>query len=260
MFLKLAQDTLLDPAKRFAYDRFGPSILNWGNEKTMQDFLYAAMQRSIIPQYVGGFVTIIFLNFTWWSDWGRYVSVLYSLQNTKTATNSDWQWRFLTFAALLTLELTLITHSHLAVFTPASLLPEGLRNTLQISDSISFYLLPFQVLQIARQASIILHIFISQLTPPELAKKSPSTPGERLDKETMQKLGQMVNLSRATDLEATRLLQMGYAPFRGDKEGIAALRKGMKEGLVLSGVRSSPEVQQAVTEVVERRKRESKVE
>lgn len=76
MFLKLAQDTLLDPAKRFAYDRFGPAILNWGNEKTVQDFLYAAMQRSIIPQYVGGFVTIIFLNFTWWSDWGRYVSLL----------------------------------------------------------------------------------------------------------------------------------------------------------------------------------------
>lgn len=158
--------------------------------------------------------------------------------------------------------MTLITHSHLAVFTPASLLPEGLRNLLHISpDFASFYLLPFQVLKIARQASIILHIFISQLTPPELAKSSSSsTPGERLSSQTMQKLGQVVNLSRTTDLEATRLLQMGYAPFRGDREGIATLRKGMKEGLVLSGVRSSPEVQQAVAEAVERRKGEKKDE
>ena len=74
VLLKMAQDTLLDPAKRFAYDRFGPDIVHWGAEKTREDFLYAAVQRSMIPQYVGGFVTILFLNFTWWSDWGRYVS------------------------------------------------------------------------------------------------------------------------------------------------------------------------------------------
>lgn len=77
VFLKLAQDTLLDPAKRFAYDRFGPDILNWGSqERSMQDFLYTAVQKSLVPQYAGGFLTIIFLNFTWWSDWGRYVSLL----------------------------------------------------------------------------------------------------------------------------------------------------------------------------------------
>lgn len=74
VFLKLAQDTLLDPAKRFAYDRFGPDIVNWGNqERSMQDYLYTALQKSIVSQYVGGFLTIVFLNFTWWSDWGRYV-------------------------------------------------------------------------------------------------------------------------------------------------------------------------------------------
>ena len=73
VYLKLAQETLLDPAKRFAYDRFGPDILGWGNVKTVQDFLFRGLQRSI-PQYVGGFVTIIILNFTWWSNWGRYVS------------------------------------------------------------------------------------------------------------------------------------------------------------------------------------------
>lgn len=74
VYLKLAQDTLLDPAKRFAYDRFGPEIVQWGERKTRQDFLAAALHRTI-PQYVAGFLTVVFLNFTWWSDWGRYVGV-----------------------------------------------------------------------------------------------------------------------------------------------------------------------------------------
>lgn len=74
----------------------------------------------------------------------------------------------------------------------------------------------------------------------------------------MQQLGQVVQLSRTTDAEATRLLQLGLAPFRGDRDGAAMLRKGMKEGLVLSSVRASPEVQQAVGEVMERKKREKK--
>lgn len=73
VYLKLAQDTLLDPAKRFAYDRLGPDILQWGDRRTMQEYLSTALHR-IVPQYVAGFLTIVFLNLTWWSDWGRYVS------------------------------------------------------------------------------------------------------------------------------------------------------------------------------------------
>lgn len=76
----------------------------------------------------------------------------------------------------------------------------------------------------------------------------------------MQRLGQLLQLSRTTDGEATRLLQLGFAPFRGDREGVATLRKGMKEGLVLSSVRASPGVQTAVSEVVERKMREKKGE
>lgn len=88
VFLKLAQDTLLDPAKRFAYDRFGPDILNWGSqERSMQDFLYTAVQKSLVPQYAGGFLTILFLNFTWWSDWGRYVSFVLSSVRAGTVAN-----------------------------------------------------------------------------------------------------------------------------------------------------------------------------
>ncbi|KAI9043533.1 J domain-containing protein [Aspergillus affinis] len=240
VYLKLAQDTLLDPARRFAYDRFGPDILGWGDRnKTMQDFLMTGLQRSLLP-YVGGFITIIFLNFTWWASWGRY-------------------WRFFTFAALITLELTLITHPG-ALFIPSTYIPPGLRDLLGISaEKPTFYLLPFQILTLAQRASVTLHIFISQVTPPEVSQK-PSGPSDRLHPQTMQRLAQLLQLSRTTDGEATRLLQLGFAPFRGDREGVATLRKGMKEGLVLSSVRASPGVQAAVGEVVERKMREKKGE
>ncbi|KAF9886412.1 hypothetical protein FE257_011444 [Aspergillus nanangensis] len=170
VYLKLAQDTLLDPARRFAYDRFGPDMVNWGDKKTMQGFLMTGLQR-IIPH---------------------------------------------------------------------------------------FYLLPFQILTLARRFSVTLHIFISQLTPPEMNKRSSALAEERLHPQTMQRLGQLVQAARATDNEATRLAQMGFAPFRGDREGVAMLRKGMKEGLVLGSVRASPAVQEAVGEVMERKRREKK--
>lgn len=138
---------------------------------------------------------------------------------------------------------------------PAAYLPEWLRSLFGISTG--FYLLPFQILTLARRASVTLHIFISQATPPEVAKSSSSSAGQPLSPQTIQRLGQVVQLARATDVESTRLLQVGFAPYRGDKESVATLRRGMKEGLILGSVRNSPEVQEAVRQVQERRKREA---
>lgn len=141
---------------------------------------------------------------------------------------------------------------------PTLYIPAPVRELLGIvtDDKSRFYLLPFQILTMARQVSITLHIFISQLTPPDLTKKpsSTSTPGDKLSTQTMQRLAQLLHLTRATDAEASRLLQMGYAPFHGDKNATAALRKGMKEGLVVSSVRACPEVQGAVHAAVQRHK------
>lgn len=167
------------------------------------------------------------------------------------------QWRFYTFAALITLEVVLITHP-LALFAPAAFLPPGLRRLFHMSiEQPSFYLLPFQISALARRVSVTLHIFISQITPPAVAKASfsSSPAAELLSPQTLQRLGQLVQLARTTDAEATRLVQLGFAPFRGDRESVGTLRKGMKEGLVLSSVRVSPQVQQAVAQVVERKKR-----
>ncbi|RAL04341.1 J domain-containing protein [Aspergillus ibericus CBS 121593] len=233
VYLKLAQDTLLDPAKRVAYDMYGPDMLKWGSQKTLQEFVLAGLQRSL-PKYLIGLITIVVLQFTYWSEWGRY-------------------WRYFTFAALLTLESILLTRPA-AFVVPGGYIPPGLHGLLGLSSKgAEFYLLPFQILTLAQRASVTLHIFISQLTPPEIRKGS-SGPGERLHPQTIQRLGQLVQLSRATDGEATRLMQLGFAPFKGDREGVTTLRKGMKEALVLGSVRASAGVQQAVAEVIRRKK------
>ncbi|PWY77109.1 membrane associated DnaJ chaperone [Aspergillus heteromorphus CBS 117.55] len=234
VYLKLAQDTLLDPVKRAAYDLYGPDMLNWGGSKTMQEFVYAGVMRSA-PQYVVGLVVLAVAQATYWSAWGRY-------------------WRYFTFAALMVLESILLTRPA-ALFIPGSFVSPWLQGLFGISEqNPGFYLLPFQILTLAQRASVTMHIFISQVTPPEIAKRVSSQAQDQIHPQTVQKLNQIAQLSRATDGETTRLMQLGFAPFKGDREGVAALRKGMKEALVLGSVRSSPEVQKAVAEVIQRKK------
>ncbi|OJD17642.1 hypothetical protein AJ78_02292 [Emergomyces pasteurianus Ep9510] len=229
--LKLAQDTLLDPVKRFAYDRFGREVVEGSKAKTMSEFLFAGL-LALIPQYLGGFIMMALMNMFWFSAWGRY-------------------WRFYTFFTLLTLELALLTHQN-GTFMPGAHLPPWLSVLLHLDK---FYLLPFQTLTLARNASMTLNIFISQLTPPAASSStSKSDPGGGgLTPQTQAQLTQLTQLARANDAEATRLLQLGLAPFKGDKKSVEKLRRGMKQGLILGSVRDAPEVQEAVKTVLERR-------
>ncbi|EEQ86754.2 hypothetical protein RJZ56_004089 [Blastomyces dermatitidis] len=234
--LRLAQDTLLDPVKRFAYDRFGQEVVEGSKAKTMGEFLFVGL-RALLPQYLGGFVMMVLMNLFWFSAWGRY-------------------WRFYIFFALLTLELALLTHKN-GTFMPASYLPPWLSTLLHLDI---FYLLPFQTLTLARNASMTLNIFISQLTPPDSSSSSATSSSSAaaassnggLTAQTQTQLTQLMHLAQVNEAEATRLLQLGLAPFKGDKESVGKLRRGMKEGLVLGSVRDAPEVKEAVRVVMER--------
>ncbi|KAL4917095.1 hypothetical protein BDW62DRAFT_211452 [Aspergillus aurantiobrunneus] len=217
VYLKQAQDTLTNPVKRYAYDMWGPKISELGNIDTTNGYFVAGLM-STMPSYVISFWGLLLLNYTWWSDWGRY-------------------WRFFAYAALLTLNFTLISHQGPVFITS------------------TFFLLPWQIMKMAETLSVSLHIFISQISPPDA--KDTGSP-DRLYPQTVQQLARLLHLSRAMDTEATRLLQLGFAPFKGDTEGVATLRKGMKEGLVLSSVRGTPGVQKAVKEAAERQKQEKK--
>jgi DnaJ-class molecular chaperone len=50
--LKQAEDTLVDPVKRFAYERFGPDILHWKACATEGDYITTGFQK-MIGRYIG---------------------------------------------------------------------------------------------------------------------------------------------------------------------------------------------------------------
>jgi hypothetical protein len=63
--LKNARDTLVDDTKRFAYERFGPDILEWKKCITKLDFVKHGLQQ-LIPYYIvalGGLVVAGFLGY-----------------------------------------------------------------------------------------------------------------------------------------------------------------------------------------------------
>ncbi len=75
MQLKLAQDTLLAPAKRFAYERFGPAaVTQWQHCATVRDFVVTGVQATL-PYYVGGMLLLMVLSTLGYGEEGRYVSI-----------------------------------------------------------------------------------------------------------------------------------------------------------------------------------------
>lgn len=224
--LKLAHDVLLDPAKRFAYDRFGPGVVRVHQEglKTIRDYVFAGL-RSVAPEYAKGALLLVLLNYFWLPKWGQF-------------------WRYFAILSLAVLELYFLTHewrppalsSHVTAF--AHWLLPGL---------FPIHLLPFQILAIARRMSMSLNIFISQLAPH--GRKTTADQDQHIHSQILH----LNQLSGRVDAEATGLLGLGLAPFKGAKEQVKALKKGMKEGMVTSAVRGSPEVREAVAKVLARR-------
>lgn len=75
MHLKLARDTLLDPAKRFAYDRFGPDVVEWQGVITLKEHVMYGL-RGVAPFYAGSGLVLVLLGWFGFGSWGGYVSAL----------------------------------------------------------------------------------------------------------------------------------------------------------------------------------------
>ena len=71
--LKLAQDTLLNPTHRFAYDRFGPDMLKWEHCASISDYLQVGF-RSYAPSYTLTVFIMFLLGVMGYLNWGRFVS------------------------------------------------------------------------------------------------------------------------------------------------------------------------------------------
>ena len=195
--------------------------------KTISDYVYAGL-RSLAPEYVKGGLMLVVLNYFWLPRCGRF-------------------WRYLAISALAFLEFYFLTHDWKAPYL--SIRIAELAQWL-LPGMLPPHLLPFQILALARRMSISLNIFISQLAPP------PDRSIAEQDQQIQAQISHLHQMAARVDVEATGLLGLGFAPFKGEKEHVQALKKGMKEGMVTSAVRSTPEVREAVAKVLARREKD----
>ena len=217
--LKTAQDTLSDPVKRFAYERFGPDVLKWQHCKTIRDYLVTGIQTSSLPLYAGSTLTLALLSLTNYLQWGRF-------------------WRYLTLAGLFLLEYHTITRPY-----PSPILTKFFNPVLSRLTAHP-PLLPFQLLALARKATFTLFIAFSQLG--NLFPQPAPTAAVPTSQHDLQQLARLEATAKASEIESSRLLAMDMAPFVGDEQGTKELRGRVKEWLVNNTVRADPEVRDAM--------------
>ncbi|KAH8671034.1 hypothetical protein BX600DRAFT_236632 [Xylariales sp. PMI_506] len=229
MHLKTASEVLTDPARRFAYERFGPEIVSWKHCVTIRDFVSRGCQV-LIPYYgIAAAVMYIFGLFGY-MDWGRY-------------------WRWLTLVVLCVFELHTVTRPGFPRFV------EAVVNPLLIRFTHHAPYLPFQIISLARKCSITLYIAFSQIGPllQPLAQQGLK-PGEVSEKALRQGLDRLEQTARSLDVDTSRLMEFEMAPFAGDPEAVNSMRGKLKEWLVQNTIRSDPMVRDALGRSLQKRR------
>ena len=225
--LKSAQDTLSDPVKRFAYERFGPDVLKWQHCKTIRDYLVTGVQTSSLPLYAGSGFFLGILSFTSYLQWGRF-------------------WRYLALASLFILEYHTITRPY---YPP---ILTKVFNPFLRTFTAHAPLVPFQLVLLARKATFTLFIAFSQLgglfPQPLPTSTTTSTPHD------LQQLARLEGIAKTTEVEASRLIALEMAPFAGDESGQKELRGRVKEWLVNNTIRNDPEVRDAMGRAMGKRR------
>jgi hypothetical protein len=230
LHLKIAQDTLLNPAKRFAYERFGPGMNEWQRCSSIRDYLAQGLQ-SILPYYGAGAIFMYILGMLGYLDWGKY-------------------WRWLTLIVLCVFELHTISRPYFPIFA------EKLINPILITFTKHPPYLPFQLIQLARKMSITLYIAFSQIGP--LLQPPTQTP-QSSDPEIQlrQNLDRLEATAQAADIEATRLMGMEMSPFVGDPQALKDVRGKVTGWLVQNTIRNDPMVRDAIGRSLQRKRHDA---
>ncbi|KAL2115828.1 hypothetical protein VTJ04DRAFT_10083 [Mycothermus thermophilus] len=225
MHLKAAADTLTDPAKRFAYERFGPDILGWQRCVTVRDFVARGAQ-ALLPYYAVAALFMYGLGLLGYLDWGRYE-------------------RWLVLAVVFLFETHTVTRP---TFPPVlAKFVNPLMTTLLRRPPY----LPFQAVSLARKLSVTIYIAFSQIGPLLGADTSTGQvivrrKGGDDEVALRQGLDRLEQAVKRLDADAARLLETEMAPFMGDEEMRGTVAAKVKEWLVQNTIRSDPMVRDAL--------------
>ncbi|RFU26238.1 hypothetical protein B7463_g10100, partial [Scytalidium lignicola] len=225
--LKLAQDTLLSPAKRFVYERFGPSMLDWQRCSSIKDYLMVGLQLTLL-YYGAAAIAMYGLGLLGYLEWGKY-------------------WRWLIMLTLCIFELHTISRPYFP------LIAENFINPLLTKFTSHPPYLPFQLISLGRQFSVTLYMAFSQIGPllqPVTATPQANNPELAL----RQQLDRLEATAKAADLEASRLIGMEMSPFVGDATVLKDVQNKVKTWLVQNTIRADPEVRDAIGTMLKRRR------
>ncbi|KAL2889804.1 Chaperone protein DnaJ [Ceratocystis lukuohia] len=226
IMLKTAVDTLTDPAKRFAYDRFGAGVHEWKHCTTVYDYLQRGAMDRLVPHYLGAAMLLYILGFFGLMENGRF-------------------WRWLLMAMMSVAEITLLTRPTLPrifanVMNPMLALVAGRAPYVQ-----------FQVIALLRRLSITVAIALAQLGP-VLFPNDGST--SKAEVALAQGLGRLEGVAGGLDKEITAVMNVEFAPFKDDTSMITALKGQIKDWLVQNTIRSDPMVVDAMGTSLRRRR------
>lgn len=233
MLLKQAEETLLDPVKRFAYDRFGPSINEpgptWKNCATVSDYLKRGIQQVNTLQVLNAFGLLIYS----------------ALAYLRVVNAIGTYWRWLLWAASWVFEIYVVTRPY-APPVAASVI-----NPLLTTFANHPPYLQFQLIELVRKLWLTFQFALGYLGPllqsPEAARMQGNP-----DAVMKQQLDRLEATAIAADTEASRMKGMEMAPFASDESSMRNLRGVAKEWLVQNTIRSDPEVRDALRTAIQR--------
>jgi hypothetical protein len=235
MHLKVAYDTLMDPAKRFAYDRFGPEILAWRGAAIIRDYVVRGVLHGILPHYGMAAVAVYIMGWLGYLNFAQY-------------------YRWLLMVALCVFELVLVTRPEVV---PAL---QHINSVLAVVWPSHGPFLQFQAIALARRLAVTIYIGLAQLGPllqAELGvhRAGSSSAVEAADEATLiESLNKLDAAATAVEAEATRLWDMEMAPYAGDREVLQTLRGRMSEWLVTNTIRADPMVKDSLGTSFRRRR------
>lgn len=220
--LKTASDTLQDAAKRYAYERFGPTMLTWTKCITIKDYVNHGVMYVILPYYAVAAATIYCFGLIGYMDFAKF-------------------YRWLLLITLCLLEVTVATRPGF----PAAL--SVLNAVLTRLSGLPPYL-PFELVHLARKITLTVYIALSQIGPIILAQLNPQADKgvEDEDKALREGLLRLEGITRQMDADAARLIDMELTPFKGDEEMAGKMRTKMREWLINNTIRSDPMVKDAL--------------
>ncbi|ODQ53456.1 hypothetical protein SAICODRAFT_7170 [Saitoella complicata NRRL Y-17804] len=214
--LRTAYETLSNPPRRFAYERFGEQITGWKDAITIKDYIIHGVQ-STAPMYIVSGLFLVVMNVLGKGQFAQY-------------------WRFLTFFILMAYEALVITRSNF--LPPFSYILPGR--------------LPFEHLIIAHKLSLAFFVALNQIGPiVRAATSSSSSSGDeslRL-KSAAEKLD---GITKVLEVESNNVLVQDVRPFVGRHELVGELKRKMVLNMVEARVGGEGDVREVTANAVRR--------